>query len=272
MRERANGIEHVYDEHMSQVDATPRDLDPEVAVAAGALNLAHAALTRLAAEAIATGSWAGTSPKQWLTYRAGVTSSRAQTIIDVAEQRDRFPAITARFDAGELSLEQVNELVKAPPEADADIEHWGTLATPSRIRRSIRRRYGRPEPADCGDRATDAGDAGEDVSCERCAERDWVGSGVTDDHRWRIRGEFDLETGSMIEAAMLAAREALWARGQRTISAADCFREVMQRYCDGIDAPLRRDRAKVWIHLDAADGTAVTLSLIHISEPTRPTT
>lgn len=254
---------------MSHVDAPPRDLDPEVAIVAGALNLAHAELTRLAATAIDTDSWSGTSPRQWLTYRAGITAARAQTIIDVAEQRDRFPTIIARFDAGELSLEQVSELLKAPPEADADIEHWGMLATPARIRTSIKRRYGGSDPADRTDEQATIGDDAEPVPSDRDREHDWVGSGVTDDHRWRIRGEFDLETGSIIEAALLAAREALWEGGQRTISQADCLREVAERYCDGIDAPLRRDRSKIWVHIDVDGGTAVTSKGVRLPDAVR---
>ena len=106
------------------------------------MNLAHAELSRLVADAVEHESWGGTSPTQWLVYRAGITTARANQIVAVAEARGRFPTIMARFDAGELSLEQMVELVQAPPAADADIEHRGTIATPARIRRSIKRRYG----------------------------------------------------------------------------------------------------------------------------------
>ena len=46
--------------------------------------------------------------------------------------------------------------------------------------------------------------------------------------------------------------------GQRSISDADCLREIIQRFLDGIDTPLQRDRSKIWIHLDATAGTGLT--------------
>lgn len=262
---------------MSSDPATTCELEDEIASAAGAANLANAVLTRIAADALANESWGGTSPSQWLVYRAGTTTARANQILAVAEARGRFPTIIARFDAGELSIEQVAELVKAPPIADADIEHWGTLATPARIRRSIKRRYGHRDRSGDADRHDEDAATDRDVGASGRREagrsgpgdRDWVASGVTDEHRWRIRGEFDLDTAAAISSAMLQAREALWERGQRQISEADCFREVFQRYVDGIDAPLQRDRSKTWLHLDATSGRAVTPTGVAIPDAVR---
>ena len=187
---------------MTSAGTTNRDLDDEVASAAGALNLAHAELTRAAAEALANESWSGTSPEQWLVHRAGITTSRAGVVLAVATKRVQFPRIIARFDAGELSLEQVAELVKAPPCADADIEHWGTIATPSRIRRSIKRRYGAGSAAGADE---PDGDATATTSTEPAGERDWVTTSITDEHRWRLSGEFDLDSGQLIAGAFVQA-------------------------------------------------------------------
>jgi hypothetical protein len=267
--------ELVYDPNMSSNDtpSTMPEPDPDVAVAAaaGALNLAHAELTRVAAGAMRDGTWSGTSPVQWLTYRAGITTSRANTILAVADKRESFPTITARFDAGELSLEQVYELVQAPPCADADIEHWGTVATPARIRRSIKRRYGADTTStDDADSTESDDDVEVSAPFEERVERDWVSAGITDDHRFRIRGEYDLDTGQLIQAALLQAREQLWAAGQRTISDADCLREIVQRFLDGIDTtPLQRDRSKIWIHLDANAGTALTSTGVRVPDSVR---
>ncbi|MAT05079.1 MAG: hypothetical protein CL424_08555, partial [Acidimicrobiaceae bacterium] len=245
--------------------------DDGVAEAAGALNLANAALTRVVIEAIERGSWTGTSPTQWLMYTAGTTWHRAESIIAVAEKRYLFPTIIARFDEGRLSLEQVVELVKAPPSADAHLEDWGLVATPSRIRRSIKIRYGSSsENQDGAD--DDTGDADEPASEPDDADRsdaDRVSTGVTDDHRWQIRGEFDLDTGSMMNAALLHANEELWNRGQRQISQADCLREIFERYVDGIESPVRRDRSKVWLHLDAATGESAVASGIRMPDSVR---
>jgi hypothetical protein len=92
---------------------------------------------------------------------------------------------------------------------------------------------------------------------------------VTDDHRWRIKGEFDLDTAAVISAALLQAREALWAGGQRSISEADCLREICEQYVDAIESTLQRDRCKVWLHLDAAAGTAVTPAGVRMPDSVR---
>jgi hypothetical protein len=253
---------------MGAVHTPSRDLDPAVTTAAGALNLVHAEITRIAAEALTTDSWTGTSPTYWLVHTMGTTASRATMILAVAERRHLFPTVIGRFDAGELSLEQVYELVQAPPCADADIEHWGTIATPARIRRSIKRRYP-PQPADPNDAAGDAREQDMPTPIGGMADHDRLTTGVTDDHRWRLTGEFDLETGQLIEHALLRAREDLWERGQRTISQADCLREIIERFHDGIDSPLRRDRAKVWLHLDAASADALTPAGVRIPDSVR---
>jgi hypothetical protein len=254
---------------MKPAGTSPRDLDPAVTSAAGVLNLAHAELTRLAAEALTTDSWTGTSPTYWLVHTAGITTTRAATILAVAERRHLFPTVVGRFDAGELSLEQVYELVQAPPCADADIEHWGTIATPARIRRSIKRRY---PPRPHTDEVPDAGapvDEEVPTPIDTPADNDRLTTGITDSHRWRLTGEFDLDTGQLIENALLRAREDLWERGQRTISQADCLREIIERFHDGIDSPLRRDRAKVWLHLDAASAGALTPAGVRIPDSVR---
>ena len=251
-------VELTYDVGMGVMSAPGPDLDPEIAAAAGALNLANAELTRLAAAALELDSWYGSSPSNWLAYTAGITAARAHVIFAVAEARGRFPAIIARFDAGELSLEQVHELVQAPPEADADIEEWGVIATPARIRRSIKMRWGPARPEETSD--TTPTDSSERV------DREWVGTGVTADHRWRIKGEFDLDTAALIGAALIQAREALWGRGQQSISEADCVREVFESYLDGVTSPLQRDRSKVSIHLDATSGVALTATGVRVPD------
>ena len=236
--------------------------DEGVAEVAGALNLANAAPTRVVRDAIDHGTWSGASPKHWLTHQAGITRTRAELVIAVAEKRHLYPTIIGRFDAGELSLEQVAELVKAPPSADAHLEDWGLVATPSRIRRSIKIRYGSESKSD---EPTEEPAA----ASPKPSDVDRVTVGVTDDHRWQIRGEFDLATGSTMSAALVHAREVLWNRGQREISQADCLREVFERYADGIESPVRRDRSKVWLHLDASSGESTEATGVRMPDSVR---
>ena len=219
-----------------------------VAELAGVLNVANARLVALMAEVLEHDSWSGNgvySPAQWLAWKSGVSPERAKDIVRVASRRSEFPTIMAAFEAGELTLEQVAVLVKAPAWADADILHWGRVATVARLRKTIRRRWF-------------AGDPDEPDPDPSSDDRDRITTSATDEHRWRINGELDLGRGELVEAALREARESLFERGQADISSADCLAEVCERYLDGIGSAVRRDRSKTWVHLDVTDGAATT--------------
>lgn len=227
------------------VEATAIDTITELA---GVLNVTNARLSRTMAEVLADESWAGTgihSPAQWLSYRAGVSPERARDIVAVAGKRADYPRLAAAFDAGELSLEQVVVLMRAPEWADAIVLDWGRVATVARLRKTIRKEWFTPDPGEV--EAEPSPDDGERMS-----------TSVTEQHRWRIRGELDLGRGETVEQALIAAREALHEHGQTDISVADCLIEVCDRYLDGITAPTRRERTKTWVHIDVASANATT--------------
>ncbi|MCB0966747.1 MAG: HNH endonuclease [Ilumatobacter sp.] len=254
---------------MSIAPSPPRtsfELDAAVAGAAGAMNLANARLTQLVAEAIEHSTWSGVSPKQWIVHGLGTTPSRADVVLAVAERRELFPVIIGRFDAGELSLEQVYELTKAPPAADAKLEDWAEVATPHRIRLSVKRRWGAVTGS--GDDTPSSEPATEPAAPEP-AEPDWVTTSIDDQHRLRLRGSFDLETGQILDAALIQAREELFAAGERQIGQADCLRHIAQRFLDGIDSPTRRDRSRVWIHIEAVGGEALTDTGVRVPDAVR---
>lgn len=221
----------------------------DVADAAGVLNLANARLVAIVEGVLVDESWQGGgihSPKQWVAYRAGVSPERAEVIVRVAERRASFPHVIAAFDAGELSLEQVAELTKAPAWADPKILDWGRVATVARLRKTIRREYFTGPSGD------------DDDAAEPDTDRDRLSTTVTDDHRWRITGELDLGRGSVVDAALIEARESLFERGQTTISTADCLVELCERYIGGIESDVRRERSKTWLHIDVTRGDATT--------------
>ena len=45
--------------------------------------------------------------------------------------------------------------------------------------------------------------------------------------------------------------------------------EVCERFLDGIESPLQRDRSKVWIHIDAASGVALTSTGVRVPDSVR---
>lgn len=261
----------VYAHHMVaavSVSAS-RALDEQMAGAAGLMNVAHAELTRLTAEAIENNTWSGASPKHWVVHCMGTNPTRAEMVVQVAERRHLYPTIVARFDAGELSLEQVNELMKAPPVADASLEDWAEIATPHRIRLSVKKRWGGAPTDTPADTDANTEEPASDTEPEpAAAEPEWVSTRVDDEHRFRLTGSFDLDTGQKIDAALVQAREELFADGQRDISLADCFRHVVERFLDGIESPARRNRARVWVHLDA-DGDGLTPTGVRIPDSVR---
>ncbi|MFW2333198.1 HNH endonuclease [Ilumatobacter sp.] len=233
---------------MSKVVGRSDEAEAALAEAAGVLNVANARLVRITERSLIDESWVGDdvhTPAQWLTYRAGVSPERAQVIVRVAERRASFPCVMAAFDAGELSLEQAAELVKAPEWADELVLDWGRVATVARLRKTIRREW-----------FTEAPDHDEpDAST---SERDRVTTTVTDDHRWHLHGELDLGRGAVVDAAMIEARDSLFERGQSPATNADCLVEICERYLDGIESPVRRERSKTWVHIDVTDGLATT--------------
>ena len=225
-----------------------QDHESMIAEIAGALNLTNARLVAVMAEALTDNAWSGPglhSPAQWLALKSGVSPERAKTIVRVAERRSEFPTVMSMFDRGEFSLEQVAELVKAPAWADAKVTDWGSVATVARLRKTIRKEFFTGDPDEPGPADPEPDD------------RDQLSMSVTDDHRFRLNGNFDLGRGLTIEAAMKEARESLFERGVPSISDADCLLEICERYLDSIDSPLRRDRSRVWVHLDA-DAEATT--------------
>lgn len=235
---------------MTVIDTQIDAYEGEVADAAGVLNLANSRLVEITARLLADDAWEGTgvhSPTQWLAYRAGVSPERARAIVHVAQRRADFPCVITAFDAGELSLEQVVELTKAPAWADAKVLDWGRVATVARLRKTIRQQYFTGPPDD-----------DEPAEPDRAADRDRLSTSVTDDHRWRINGELDVGRGSTIDAALIEARESLFERGQTSISTADCLTEVCERYLDHIESDVRRDRSKMWVHIDVTDGETST--------------
>jgi hypothetical protein len=65
-------------------------------------------------------------------------------------------------------------------------------------------------------------------------------------------------SGPIVDAALGQARESLFERSQTQNSGMDCLAEVCERYLDGIDSPLRRDRSTTWLHPDVTKAEATT--------------
>ena len=128
---------------------TAEDLEGRIKEVCGQLNSAHARLVELVAEAQQTEAWAVwgiRSLRHWLTWQAGVASRTADALIRLAEARTTHPAVSERFAAGELTLDQAVVAVTVPPHCDATIAELAVHSTVTQLRVEARVRGPHPRP------------------------------------------------------------------------------------------------------------------------------
>lgn len=228
---------------MSLVVAVEADVEERMAPVVGRLNVQHAELVELAAEAVGSGEWSGCgihTAAQWLTIQAGVSPHRAKQIVRVAERIDQYPTLRATFGRGELSFEQVYEVAtKAPAWADGRVTEFATLATVPQLRRVLRDEFfdgdpDEPEPPARDDR-------------ERCS------FGWDDDSRFHLSAAGDADGGATVEAALNEARDALFHGGDETVTWWDALVAVCGRSLSTA-SPERRERFKTYLHVDVETG------------------
>jgi hypothetical protein len=144
---------------------------------------------------------------------AGISPSHAKQIVKVAQQRASYPLIIDAFDRGQLTFDQVPVVVtRAPTWADERVLHFTHNATVTQLRRAIRaeRFEGDPDQPDPQPKPED---------------RERLSTSNTDQGRWRINGELDLDRGSIVDNALTEARDSLFdpvvyrARDERRCSA-----------------------------------------------------
>lgn len=226
----------------------PVDVESVLADVAGVLNVQHARLSRIVERALVDDEWQGEgihSPAQWLAWQSGLSLGRAREIVRIARRRVEFPMVCAAFDRGELAVDQVAAVMRAPAWADELVVDFARAATVQQLRRTMRSEFFEPDP-DAQPPEPSADD------------RDRIATGTTEAGRWRINGELSVDRGGIVEAAMTEAKDSLFERGQVDATWADALVEVCQRSLDAITSPSRRDRFKIWVHLDAASGGTTT--------------
>ena len=228
--------------------AVAGDVASELASLAGAANVVMARLVEVTAVAIAAGEWneAGMkTPAAWLAWRSGLSPERAGQLVRLAKVRDRYPVLFDAFDRGEVSADQMTELVKAPEWAQAQMLAFAEIGTVSRLRRAIRDdafEHDPDEPAD-------------EKANREPAER--LSFGIKDG-RWRINGEFDLDRGKQIEASLTESKDRLFDDGNTNATWADALADIAERSMDAVASRDRRDRYRTWFHHDTRTGTTTT--------------
>jgi hypothetical protein len=210
----------------------------------GHLNVLHAELVGLAAEALATGCWEGfgiRSLAHWLMWQAGLSPAHAAEIARLAEATVTHPKVMACFAEGAVSLDQASVATKAPAYLDADFAQLAQACTITQLRLAVRAARPAPPPPPPAD-----GDDEVDAGGER------VEGWFDDDGRYQLRAQLDADHGRIVDAALSEARDALFHDGQAKVSWVDALVEIADRSIDATTAE-RRDRFRAYWFVDPTD-------------------
>jgi hypothetical protein len=265
-------------------ESTARRLTVEFASLCGHLNVLHARMVDMVAEALEVGAWSGPglrSPEHWLAWQTGMSPARAKRIVAMARRRDELPVTFAAFANGELAVDQVAAVVSHTA-AHHDDEACGLAknATVSQLGKALARfRYAdgtKPKPA-AGAKASAAKQAKaireqaarDATEAERIAAAVAPGRlshGFTDDGRFTLHLELPADEGAVIDQALREAHNRLFHTGQKDVSWADAIVDVAHRSLAAVQSPDRRDQYRTYIHLDTEgawinDGPAIPQTL-----------
>ena len=230
---------------------------------AGHLNVLHAQLTAHMADLLATDGWrvgGKRTPNEYLIQWVGLSSHAARQVVTVAERRSSFPQMTALFDAGQFSLDQMAAAMRAPAWADdTDFVNLCRNLSVPRIQRLVRedRFVGDPDES----------------QPSPAPPKDRVGFGMGRDGRWRLSANLNPLDGKRVEAALTERRDALFAEAAdsedadgdtdgtedaQRVTWADALVDVAERSLDQVESRTRRDRFRTWVHIDVGTGAATT--------------
>ncbi|MBA3283350.1 MAG: DUF222 domain-containing protein [Acidimicrobiia bacterium] len=243
-------------------------IEGEIAEVMGVVNAAHGRLVGLLGEALDDDLWQGWaihSPAHWLSWQAGMSASRAQGIVKIAERRAEVPSAVAALVAGELSVDAAVAVARrAPASHEASITEFAKIATISQLQRCLRD-YAYDDDADDGNSKPD-----EDTRS--------VSMG-TDAQGWWLKGRLPVDQGAVVEQAIKAARDDLYRQERAALVEGE--RPPLVTWADGLVAAAEAaltvgearfpgsDRYLVHLHLDASptpDDPTGVLSL-HLGPP-----
>ena len=225
------------------------ELEAAVAEVCGALNAAHARLVSLVADALTTGAWQGWgihSPVQWVAWQTGLSPARAADVVHMASRRAELPVTMAAFASGGLAVDQVAVVARRVPAIyEAAACELATSATVAQLRRVVN---AYPFEQDTVDTA-----AAVPEQPERCSFH------TDDEARFHLHAEGDVIGGATVAAALREAKDALFHAGDPDPSWWDALVEVAERSLAGVAPAARRERFRVYLHVDITD-PAVTLA------------
>jgi len=231
----------------------------------GTVNPAVARLVTALVDLLAADGWQGAgirSPEHWLTWKAGLSHSRAAGLVGIARRVSELPSCFALFAAGRLGEDAMVRIARrVPASRDAEIAALAPTLLIAQLDRLLR---ALPEQPDGSTERPDP---------ERTMR-------VRDSRDGWTRGEFCLpaDEGALLRLGLTAARDAEFrdrndldpdadadadglAAGARAVSWADGLVRMATEAADALDPTFQRtgqrgERNTVVLHVDVdPDGT-----------------
>ena len=226
-------------------------LQTRIADLCGHLNVLHAQLVDSIVEALEGDlwmQWGLRSPEHWLSWQAGLSPSHARQLVDAARRKAELPVTFAAFADGELSVDQVAAVVKhVPAHNDAEVCALAKSATVTQLRHVLSTYVydtaAEPDPVAVPVAAEGSGDP-----------RDCVSMSFNDPGRFSMYVNAPSHHGELIETAVNEARDALFQAGNTNVTWVEALVEVCNRSMGAVTSASRRDRFRVYWHLDTDAG------------------
>jgi hypothetical protein len=224
-------------EHM--FDAGEDELEVRVASLCGVLHATTASLVEVLAEVLSTQAWqeAGIrSPVHWVTWRCGVSTGRARSLVRMAERMAELPATFDAFRAGELGEDQVAVLVRyLPAHNDAEGAALAKELSVPVLRRTLR------------DYPFQAAAEPEEQEPERRSATFYF----REEGTFALHAELPADEGALVERALCRARDELVADrspGDEPVTWADAVVHLSEAYLGGTASP-PAERFQVVVHV-----------------------
>jgi Domain of unknown function (DUF222) len=110
--------------------------------AVGRVNVAHAELVAVIVEVLESGCWNGhgiRSPEHWITWKTGVSATRARDLVLIARRTAELPVTTEVFRNGLLSVDQVAVIAReTPAEFDETVSELAKSSTVPQLQSVLR--------------------------------------------------------------------------------------------------------------------------------------
>ncbi len=241
----------------------------------GRLNAAHADLIELVQALVRDESWAvcgiGT-PEHWLTCFAGVSSSVAKDLVQVATRRGELPAMAREIDSGRLSLGQAAVVARHTPIGyDEDVVELAVHATVPQLRRALVKYEFPVAPSPIAndlngtDEAAEPPDAPVPPDALSVAALPPQLSMRWDQERFHLEYSAPADIGALVERALVEAKDALFLATQgtgpddpagqgRRVGLADAMEQMAVRSLDAGTTAVagRAGKFRVYLHLDSS--------------------